>query len=213
MKIFIVLLSLFFISSCTTFQMEQMGMVNKRYQLKVASYGIYCEHIYNRETDNDKVYASKEECLASDEYSQALAEIQKERELAQLFRIFNDEPGEYFFCHQGAPFGDYKLTNDKLFQKEEDCEKDLLVIKNGKHKEKINNFLTKNPKYKQYKKLMLDKKIQMRAPSEVVSQSWGKPQSINKTVHPRYVSEQWVYGGHSYVYMTNGVVSSWQISE
>jgi hypothetical protein len=47
---------------------------------------------------------------------------------------------------------------------------------------------------------------------EVLMSNWGKPERINRTVHRRTVSEQWVYGGSNYVYLENGVVTSIQTS-
>lgn len=39
---------------------------------------------------------------------------------------------------------------------------------------------------------------------------WGKPQHINRTIRANYEREQWVYGGHNYLYFENGVLTSIQ---
>lgn len=40
--------------------------------------------------------------------------------------------------------------------------------------------------------------------------SWGKPESINRTITASGKHEQWVYGDGQYVYLTNGTVTSMQ---
>ena len=45
-----------------------------------------------------------------------------------------------------------------------------------------------------------------------VRAAWGAPESINSTINSFGQSEQWVYGGGSYVYLDNGVVTSLQQS-
>lgn len=42
-------------------------------------------------------------------------------------------------------------------------------------------------------------------PEEVIRDTaWGKPQKVNRTVTRAGVHEQWVYGGHNYLYFDNG---------
>jgi hypothetical protein len=45
---------------------------------------------------------------------------------------------------------------------------------------------------------------------EVVSSSWGKPESINRTINSYGTQEQWVYGSRSYLYFENGKLVSIQ---
>jgi hypothetical protein len=42
--------------------------------------------------------------------------------------------------------------------------------------------------------------------------SWGKPSTNNKTVTASHVHEQWVYGSGQYLYIDNGVLTSFQTS-
>lgn len=44
----------------------------------------------------------------------------------------------------------------------------------------------------------------------VLASVWGKPQSINRTVHASGVHEQWVYGGHNYLYFDGEVLTAIQ---
>jgi hypothetical protein len=43
---------------------------------------------------------------------------------------------------------------------------------------------------------------------DVLDSSWGKPLRVNTTTNARGLSAQWVYGGKSYLYFDNGVLTS-----
>jgi hypothetical protein len=45
---------------------------------------------------------------------------------------------------------------------------------------------------------------------QVLESSWGKPESVNRTTTASSVNEQWVYGGGSYLYFDNGVLTAIQ---
>lgn len=45
---------------------------------------------------------------------------------------------------------------------------------------------------------------------DVYDSSWGRPQSVNTTTTAYGTREQWVYGGHNYLYFRNGVLESIQ---
>jgi hypothetical protein len=53
--------------------------------------------------------------------------------------------------------------------------------------------------------------IMMGMTGDEVRASWGAPEHINSTQLSSYLSEQWVYAS-DYVYLENGVVTSWQSS-
>lgn len=74
----------------------------------------------------------------------------------------------------------------------------------------IEKYLEKNPKFMAFKHNAIKKEISMGMPEELVILSWGKPQSVNTTVTSRRVHKQMVYGRRNYVYVDNGVVTSWQ---
>jgi hypothetical protein len=45
---------------------------------------------------------------------------------------------------------------------------------------------------------------------DALASTWGKPKSINTTTTTRGTKEQWVYGGGSYLYFENGVLTTVQ---
>jgi len=45
---------------------------------------------------------------------------------------------------------------------------------------------------------------------EVRQSSWGRPNSVNRTSTSRGTHEQWVYGGHNYLYFEDGILTSIQ---
>jgi hypothetical protein len=56
-----------------------------------------------------------------------------------------------------------------------------------------------------------DKKIIIGMPAAVVRASWGDPDKINTSNYSGRLIEQWVYKfNNNYVYLENGVVTSWQ---
>ena len=46
--------------------------------------------------------------------------------------------------------------------------------------------------------------------SEQVVAAWGRPDQINSTQLTTSSHEQWVYGDHDFVYLDDGIVTSWQ---
>jgi hypothetical protein len=50
--------------------------------------------------------------------------------------------------------------------------------------------------------------------AQQIRESWGAPDHINRSQGSFGVHEQWVYGesGYAYVYLEDGIVSSWQTS-
>ena len=46
--------------------------------------------------------------------------------------------------------------------------------------------------------------------SQVRASNWGRPEKINRSSGSYGTHEQWVYGGHNYVYLQNGIVTSIQ---
>lgn len=45
---------------------------------------------------------------------------------------------------------------------------------------------------------------------DVLKSSWGKPKKVNRTTNAYGTSEQWVYGGHNYLYFKDGILTSIQ---
>jgi hypothetical protein len=59
---------------------------------------------------------------------------------------------------------------------------------------------------------ILTKKIFVGMTAEQARMSWGKPQTNNKTVTAAHVHEQWVYGSGQYLYIDDGILTSFQTS-
>ena len=59
-------------------------------------------------------------------------------------------------------------------------------------------------------KMILNGKVQTGMTREMCKEAWGSPQKINTTTTTQTVSEQWVYGGHNYLYFTNGKLTAIQ---
>lgn len=55
-------------------------------------------------------------------------------------------------------------------------------------------------------------RVWMGMTEEMAEYSWGRPQTINRSVGSWGVSEQWVYGVGNYLYFGNGKLTSWQTS-
>jgi len=53
-------------------------------------------------------------------------------------------------------------------------------------------------------------KVVLGMSKEMCIASWGTPIDIHKTIIKGYISEQWVYGGGTYLYFDNGVLSGIQ---
>jgi hypothetical protein len=60
------------------------------------------------------------------------------------------------------------------------------------------------------KKLVRDRRVAIGMTAPMVRLSWGDPEEINRTILATGSHEQWVYGGGTYIYLTNGRVSSIQ---
>jgi protein TonB len=62
------------------------------------------------------------------------------------------------------------------------------------------------------KRAVLDKRIEIGMTSEQVKAAWGAPQNINETITATRREEQWVYPGPSFLYFTNGALTTIQRS-
>jgi len=59
-------------------------------------------------------------------------------------------------------------------------------------------------------KLVDEGKIQLGMTKEMVEDSWGKPDDINRSVGSWGVHEQWIYSSGTYLYFENSKLTSWQ---
>lgn len=63
---------------------------------------------------------------------------------------------------------------------------------------------------KTYGLLVASRKINLGMSKQMVIDSWGNPEDVNRTVGGWGVHEQWVYGSGTYLYFENGKLTSWQ---
>lgn len=59
-------------------------------------------------------------------------------------------------------------------------------------------------------KKIYEGKVWIGATKAMVIDSWGKPKDINRSVGSWGVHEQWVYSNGNYLYIENGILTSWQ---
>ena len=61
-----------------------------------------------------------------------------------------------------------------------------------------------------YGKMICEGEVCLNMTKEMCKESWGEPLYINTTIVSDLVSEQWVYGGQTYLYFRNGVLTAIQ---
>lgn len=59
-------------------------------------------------------------------------------------------------------------------------------------------------------KLIMNKQVRRGMTSEQCRAAWGRPRDINRTTGSYGVHEQWVYGGHNYLYFEDGILTTIQ---
>ncbi len=122
----------------------------------------------------------------------------------------NESFGTFEECNRSESLkGHHNEINKRLETARENNRNKKLQVE-GKRVSKIKEFVEKNSQYKSFMKTAVEQKISMGMPEELVVLSWGKPQRVNTTVTKRRVHKQMVYGRRNYVYLDNGVVTSWQ---
>jgi hypothetical protein len=90
------------------------------------------------------------------------------------------------------------IYNDKI-------QKNKIVIA----RENKNKKLAEKYKDSEFKPEILKHKVAIGMTKEMVVDSWGNPEDINRTVGSWGVHEQWVYG-HTYLYFEDGKLTSFQ---
>ena len=58
--------------------------------------------------------------------------------------------------------------------------------------------------------LIMKKRVRRGMTAEQCRAAWGRPQDINRTSGSYGVHEQWVYGGHNYLYFEDGILTTIQ---
>lgn len=79
---------------------------------------------------------------------------------------------------------------------------------NRERKVREKNIIKKYGKY--YGNLILQKKVVIGMNENMVIESWGRPEDINRTIGSFGVHEQWVYDGGNYLYFENGKLTTIQ---
>jgi len=98
-----------------------------------------------------------------------------------------------------------KIAEDKLIQEQQELRK----IENKKKQiERRNKCIKKYGKL--YGEIIVNNRVRIGMTKEMCEDSWGKPESINRTTNAYGISEQWVYGGGNYLYFDNGKLTSIQ---
>lgn len=69
------------------------------------------------------------------------------------------------------------------------------------------NYKYIQEKYPEYLESVINKKLKIAMPKDIVILSWGKPEKINKSVYGNIIKEQWVYNSQ-YLYFENGILTA-----
>lgn len=98
-----------------------------------------------------------------------------------------------------------KIAEAKL-RKEQ---RELRKIENEKKQiERRNKYVKKYGT--EYGEIIANYRVRIGMTKKMCEDSWGKPESINRTTNAYGTSEQWVYGGGNYLYFDNGKLTSIQ---
>jgi len=103
-----------------------------------------------------------------------------------------------------------KLTKDSPEQKEEQQkqkEEQQILVDAKRLKERLKELQVKYGT--KFGKLIFENQIVLNMNKEMVRESWGSPERINKTVNRYGAHEQWVYTNY-YLYFDDGILTTWQ---
>jgi hypothetical protein len=64
----------------------------------------------------------------------------------------------------------------------------------------------------QIKKAVVERKIRIGMTNEQVTAAWGRPEKVNETIRATGRDEQWIYSGSTYLYFSNGTLTTIQRS-
>ena len=138
-------------------------------------------------TEESEFYLIKDNIIFWDDFV-AGADLREKRE-----SIRNDSLGKV------------KIAETKLREKQNELHK----INNEKKRiERINKFVKKYGK--EYGEIVANYRVRIGMTKGMCQDSWGKPESINRTTNAYGNSEQWVYVDGNYLYFNNGKLTSIQ---
>jgi hypothetical protein len=98
-----------------------------------------------------------------------------------------------------------KIAKSKLKQEQKELQK---VNIENKRIERYNKLMKKYGK--NFAETIINNKVSIGMTKEMCRDSWGAPNSINKTTNAYGYSEQWVYGDGYYLYFDNGKLTTIQ---
>jgi len=145
-----------------------------------------------------------------------------------LKRLDNSiEESEFYLIKDNIIFWDDFVAGADLREKRESIRKDSLekaktaeakLRKEQRELRKIENEkkqIERRNKYvkkygKEYGEIIANYRVRIGMTKEMCEDSWGKPESINRTTNAYGTSEQWVYGDGNYLYFDNGKLTSIQ---
>ena len=130
------------------------------------------------------------------------------------------EESEFYLIKDNIIFLDDFVAGADLRDKREAIRKDSLekvkiaetkLKKEQRELRKIDRRNKYVKKYgKEYGEIIANYRVRIGMTKEMCEDSWGKPESINRTTNAYGTSEQWVYGGGNYLYFDNGKLTSIQ---
>lgn len=103
------------------------------------------------------------------------------------------------------------INLDELI-KQNEVEKAEQEVKAQKAAEEHRQYLKQQEEAKKKQQEEREKTVYIGDNQEKVLRVMGKPDRVNRTVTKNSIHEQWVYG-RTYIYLDNGVVTSWQDSK
>jgi hypothetical protein len=114
--------------------------------------------------------------------------------------LYNDE-----FIFKKDSLEKIKIAKSKLKQEQKELQK---VNIENKRIERYNKLMKKYGK--NFAETIINNKVSIDMTKEMCRDSWGAPNSINKTTNAYGYSEQWVYGDGDYLYFDNGKLTTIQ---
>ena len=158
---------------------------------KTEYYEYYTPVFYLKNLENDikefAYYKIKDDLIFLDEFN-IQADLKEERDLILMDSLKR-----------------VRIANEKLRKEQVELRK----AKNKKiRKERLERYVKKYGK--DDGETIANYKVRIGMTKQMCEDSWGKPESINKTTNSYGTSEQWVYGDGNYLYFDNEKLTSIQ---
>lgn len=176
--------------------------VNKSFYFYSPEYSgekYFCKNIVYKSNNSGYNSLYMEMCSHTDELYLPLIKTPK------IFNSERYEDGELLIEER-------RLIPEEIFEKEKiEYDEKQAEIKLNEEKEKKRHELDIKKKYgSYYGKLILQNKVSIGMSKEMVKESWGIPEDINRTITENCTYEQWDYGNGNYLYFENGKLTAIQ---